>query len=63
MNVIVSMISVEGKKVYHRPDCVYVKRMKPQNRMSFGRLRRRIRRCEGWHFVNDAGITKRMSAK
>ena len=23
MNVIVSMISVEGKKVYHRPDCVY----------------------------------------
>lgn len=37
MNVIVSMISVEGKKVYHRPDCVYVKRMKPQNRMSLSR--------------------------
>ena len=40
MNVIVSMISVEGKKVYHRPDCVYVKRMKPQNRMSLLESRR-----------------------
>lgn len=33
MNVVVSMMAPEGKKVYHRQDCMYVKRMKPQNRM------------------------------
>lgn len=33
MEVIVSMISSNRKKVYHKPDCIYVKKMKPRNRM------------------------------
>ena len=37
MNVVVSMMAPEGRKVYHRPDCMYVKRMKPRNRMNLPR--------------------------
>ena len=34
MDVIVSMKETGGRKVYHRPGCIYVKRIKPQNRKS-----------------------------
>lgn len=37
MNVVVSMMAPEGRKVYHRSDCMYVKRMKPRNRMNLPR--------------------------
>ena len=40
MNVVVSMMAPEGRKVYHRPDCMYVKRMKPRNRMTLPGSRR-----------------------
>ena len=33
MDVIVSMKETGGRKVYHRPGCIYVKRIKPQNRI------------------------------
>lgn len=33
MDVIVSMMSSKHRKIYHRPNCIYVKKMKPQNRM------------------------------
>lgn len=37
MKVIVSMASSKPKMVYHRPGCVYVNRMKPENRMELSR--------------------------
>ena len=33
MDVVVSMMPSKRRKVYHRPNCVYVEKMKPGNRM------------------------------
>lgn len=34
MDVIVSMAITNGRMLYHKPGCMYVKKMKKQNRMS-----------------------------
>ena len=49
MDVVVSMMPSKRRKVYHRPNCVYVEKMKPGNRMMISEklaISKRFCRCK-----------------
>ncbi len=63
MDVVVSMMPSKRRKVYHRPNCIYVEKMKPGNRMMISEklaISKRFCRCKYCGGLRGEARTKEM---